>query len=36
MLKNLLKRKKKKKIFIKELRPDMTQCRIIMIDKKGK
>ena len=35
MLKKIFK-KHKKKLFIKELRPDMTQCRIILIDKKGK
>ena len=29
-------KKKKNKIYIKELRPDMTQCRIIVIDKKEK
>lgn len=36
MLKKILKRRKKKEIYIKEVRPDMTQCRIILIDKKGK
>ncbi len=35
MFKNILK-KRKKRIYIKELRPDMTQCRIILIEKKGK
>ncbi len=29
-------RRKRKKIFIKELRPDMTQCRLILVDKKVK
>lgn len=29
-------KKKENKIYIKELRPDMTQCRIIVIDKKEK
>lgn len=29
-------RKTKNKLYIKELRPDMTQCRIILIDKKEK
>ncbi len=36
MLKKVFKRRKKKEIYIKEVRPDMTQCRIILIDKKGK
>lgn len=36
MFKKLFKRRKKNKLYIKELRPDMTQCRIILIDKKGK
>ena len=30
------KKKENNKIYIKELRPDMTQCRIIVIDKKEK
>ena len=36
MIKKLLSIFKKRKIYIKELRPDMTQCRIIMVDKKVK
>ena len=34
MLKKMSKKRKRQKIYIKELRPDMTQCRIILIDKK--
>ncbi len=26
--------KKDKKIFIKELRPDMTECRLILVEKR--
>lgn len=29
-----LKLKKDKKIFIKELRPDMTECRLILVEKR--
>lgn len=30
----LKKQKKDKKIFIKELRPDMTECRLILVEKR--
>lgn len=30
----LKKEKKDKKIFIKELRPDMTECRLILVEKR--
>ena len=30
----LRKKNKEKKIFIKELRPDMTECRLILVEKK--
>jgi len=36
MIKKLFSIFKKNNIYIKELRPDMTQCRIIMVDKKVK
>ena len=36
IIKKFLSSLKKNNIYIKELRPDMTQCRIIMVDKKIK
>jgi hypothetical protein len=30
------KKKTKERVFIRELRPEMTQCRIIQVDKKRK
>lgn len=31
----LMKKKKCNKIYIKEVRPEMTQCRIIQIEKRN-